>query len=297
MKNTPQQLHLPVLLSETLEVLAPKAAESYRDLTAGYGGHAREVLARTGAPEKAVLVDRDKNAIRELKNQCGLANAELVQKDFLTAVRNLHASGSKFDLILMDLGVSSAQLDEAVRGFSFRHDAALDMRMDESQKRTAADVVNKTPEKELARILVRYGEEGVKTARKIAHQICLNRPVTSTGQLAKIVAEVSPRRGKTHPATRTFQAIRIETNDELGQLQAALPLAVELLNPGGRLAVISFHSLEDRIVKEYFKEENDAGYEAKIHLVNKKPIVAGKNELVYNPRARSAKLRAVAKQK
>ena len=254
MKNTPQQLHIPVLLDETLAVLAPKAGESYLDLTAGYGGHAARVLALTKAPGKATLVDRDENAIRELKNQCGFANAELVHEDFLTAVEKLHEAGSRFDLILMDLGVSSAQLDQAARGFSFQHDAPLDMRMDARLKTTASEIVNHRSAKDLAKIIAEYGEESGKSAAKIARRICLARPIVTTGQLANLIAEIHPRRGKTHPATRTFQAIRIAVNDELGQLKAALPRAMELLNPGGRLAVIAFHSLEDRIVKTYFKE-------------------------------------------
>jgi 16S rRNA (cytosine1402-N4)-methyltransferase len=195
----------------------------------------------------------------------------------------------------MDLGVSSVQFDEGVRGFSFQHDAPLDMRMDSDQSHSAYTVVNHAPEKELAKIITDFGEEKPKTASKIAHAIKVNRPIKTTFQLAEVIQKVSPRQGKIHPATRTFQAIRIVVNDELEQLKQTLPIAIDLLNPGGRIAVISFHSLEDRIVKEIFYEEAKAGYEAKLELLNKKPVEASRNEIVYNPRSRSAKLRGAVK--
>ena len=174
-------------------------------------------------------------------------------------------------------------------------DAPLDMRMDESQDRTATEIINRMSEKDLSDIIVRYGEESVKRARKIAHNIRINRPIETTGKLAEIIAEVLPRTGKTHPATRTFQAIRIAVNNELTQLSETLPLLLDLLNPGGRLAIISFHSLEDRIVKSFLNEHARAGYEADLTLLTKKPITAQDDELVYNPRSRSAKLRVAVK--
>jgi 16S rRNA (cytosine1402-N4)-methyltransferase len=292
--NTPQQLHIPVLLDDVLATLAPGAGDSYLDLTAGYGGHAGAIIAKTQAPERATLVDRDENAISELSNQCGFTNSSLLHSDFLAAAEKLLVDSKHFDMILLDLGVSSPQLDRAERGFSFAKDAMLDMRMDTGQTRTAAEIVNYSSEKALADIIIRYGEESVKRAQKNAHTIRLNRPINTTGELAKVIEKVSPR-GKIHPATRTFQAIRIAVNDELGQLERTLPLLPGLLNPGGRLAIISFHSLEDRIVKNFLNEHAQAGYEADLRLITKKPITAGATELVYNPRARSAKLRAAAK--
>jgi 16S rRNA (cytosine1402-N4)-methyltransferase len=293
--KTPQQLHIPVLLNAVLEYLAPQKGEKYLDLTAGYGGHASEMLKITQNPQGAVLVDRDQNAIRELKNQCGLANTEFIKSDFLTAVKKLQDSGRKFDLVLMDLGVSSVQLNQAERGFSFQYDAPLDMRMDESQSLTASQVVNRSSEKALSEMIAQYGGETPKVAGKIAHAIRLSRPINTTRQLAEIVTRVHRGRGKIHPATRTFQAVRIVVNDELRQLAEALPIASQLLESGGRIGVISFHSLEDAIVKNYFNEQSRAGYEATLDLVTKKPITADLTEIVYNPRSRSAKLRVAVK--
>jgi 16S rRNA (cytosine1402-N4)-methyltransferase len=293
--KTPQQLHTPVLLDTVVRYLAPTAGDSYLDLTVGYGGHASEILKITGNARQSVLVDRDINAIRELGNKCGLANAEFINSDFLTAVRKLRDSGRKFNLILMDLGVSSPQLDQAQRGFSFQTEAPLDMRMDESQNMTAAEVVNRSSEKDLSEIIVKYGEETLKNARRIAHAIRLNRPIATTKQLADIVTKVHHGKGKIHPATRTFQAIRIVVNDELRQLAEALPVASELLATGGRIGVISFHSLEDSIVKNYFNEQSRSGYEATLTLASKKPIAPATAEIVNNPRARSAKLRVAVK--
>jgi 16S rRNA (cytosine1402-N4)-methyltransferase len=293
--KTPQQLHIPVLLDSVLRTLAPKAGDKYLDLTAGYGGHAKEILKITGNNQESVLVDRDKNAIRELSNQCGLANTEFIQSDFLTAVKELRDSERKFDLILMDLGVSSPQLDNAERGFSFQYEAKLDMRMDESQALTAWEVVNRSSEKALSEMIVKYGDETPKVGNRIAHAIRINRPIDTTKQLADVVAKVHHGKGKIHPATRTFQAVRIVVNDELRQIAETLPIACQLLNPGGRIGVISFHSLEDAIVKNYFNEQSRAGYEATLELATKKPVIADENEIVYNPRSRSAKLRVAVK--
>ena len=295
MKNTPQQLHIPVLLASVLDVLAPKGGETYLDLTAGYGGHAREVIARIGDEKLATLVDRDENAIRELRNQCGFTN--LIHSDFLSAAKSLAEQEKHFDMILLDLGVSSPQLDLGERGFSFMHDGPLDMRMDQNQIWTAWELVNRSSEKDLAKIIVDYGEESPKTANKIAHQIRINRPINSTSELANVIKKVLPRAGKIHPATRTFQAIRIAINDELRQLSETLEILPSLLNDNGRLAVITFHSLEDRIVKQFMNDKSRAGYESEIQLINKKPIVGSDDEIVYNPRSRSAKLRGAVKTK
>lgn len=295
MKKTPQQLHIPVLTTEVVNLLAPRKGDTYLDLTAGYGGHAKMIIERIGATNLATLVDRDENAIRELNSVAFTNGALILHQDFLAATKKFASENRRYDMILMDLGVSSPQLDQAERGFSFIQDALLDMRMDGSSDRTAAEVVNRMSEKDLSELIVRYGEESVKRARKIAHAIRLSRPIRTTTELAQVIEKVSPRVGKTHPATRTFQAIRIVVNDELTQLQETLPIALELLNPGGRLAVISFHSLEDRIVKNFLNEHAQAGLEADIELLTKKPIMAGADELVYNPRSRSAKLRAAVK--
>ena len=293
--KTPQQLHTPVLLDNVISLLSPKEGESYLDLTAGYGGHASRIVSITKNENKTTLVDRDERAIRELQSKCGLANANIIHSDFLAAARKLHEQGEKYDLILMDLGVSSVQFDEAERGFSLQKDAPLDMRMNPSQKNSAYQVVNYMSEKQLAKIIRNYGEEKPKQANRIAHAIRINRPIKTTTELAKIIQDVSPRSGKIHPATRTFQSIRIIVNDELTQLVEALPIAVQMLDKSGRIGVISFHSLEDRIVKNYFNEESRSGFEASISLLNKKPITASMDEIVYNPRSRSAKLRGAVK--
>lgn len=287
-----QNHHIPVLLSEVLAYLDPKAGESYLDLTAGYGGHASEVLARTKTPTEAVLVDRDAKAVHELRQRFG-ESAKIMQTDFLTASKELLAQGSQFDLILADLGVSSPHLDNADRGFSLKAEGPLDMRMDQSQELTAAKIVNEYSLDELTDILSRYGDE--PKARSVAKAIIASRPVTTTTELANIVARQWPGHSKVHPATRTFQALRIAVNDELRVLEAALPIWIKLLKPEGRLAVISFHSLEDRIVKQDLAEHSGNRYDAELKLLTKQPVSASSPELVSNPRARSAKLRAAVK--
>lgn len=292
-KITPQQLHIPVLLDDVLDVLAPKKGENYLDLTAGYGGHAREVIAQIGGAKLATLVDRDENAIREL-SLFEQAGTRIIQSDFFAAAETLTNENVNFDMILLDIGVSSPQLDRAERGFSFMRDGPLDMRMDQTKGLTAAQIVNRSSEKELAKIIVKYGEESPKQAARIAHAIRLNKPFGSTAQLAQVIKSTFPGYQKIHPATRTFQALRIAVNDELGQLEGTLKLIPNLLKPGGRVAVISFHSLEDRIVKQFFADQASAGYEAEMVVLTKKPVDGSIND-VNNPRARSAKLRAAAK--
>jgi 16S rRNA (cytosine1402-N4)-methyltransferase len=283
--------HTPVLLERVLQLLAPKSKESYLDLTAGYGGHAKSVLTNMGDASLLTLVDRDANAISALTD-LEHRGAQLIHTDYATAVADMLKSDKRFDMILLDLGVSSPHLDNAERGFSFQHSAPLDMRMDQRQSLTAEQVVNIYSEAELTRVLKEYGEE--PKAKKIAKSIIEHRPVQTTDQLAAIVTKHYGRWQKSHPATRTFQALRIEVNNELTQLEQTLPGAVELLKLGGRIAVISFHSLEDRIVKQFFKQEADGSYEARLKLLTKKPIL-GKLDDVLNPRARSAKLRAAVK--
>jgi 16S rRNA (cytosine1402-N4)-methyltransferase len=285
--------HYPVLLTEVLQYLDPKEGDSYLDLTAGYGGHAGQVLDRTLKPHNTTLVDRDQNAVAYLVEQFADRGVQIIHKDFLNASRGLHEQGKQFDIILADLGVSSPHLDNASRGFSIKTDGPLDMRMDETQKLSASDVVNNYDEAELARIIRVYGEE--PRANKIARLIVEHRPIATTHALAKIVAQAWPGHSKVHPATRTFQAIRIAVNNELDLLEQSLPVWVDLLAPGGRIAIISFHSLEDRIVKQFLAEHSGNRYDAVLQLLTKQPVTGGADEIVFNPRARSAKLRAAVK--
>lgn len=288
------QIHIPVLKNEVINVLNPKLGESYLDLTAGYGGHADSILEITQNYKKAVLVDRDRNAINFLKAKYKNVKPNIIHKSFYDAALSEVESGTKFDLILADLGVSSPQLDVEKRGFSFAKNARLDMRMDEEQELDAWTVVNKYSVKDLVRIFVEYGEERLGRAEFLAKEIAFNRPINTTEELANLIADKSGY-AKTHPATRIFQAIRIEVNDELGQIEKTLKLIPTLLSRDGRVAIISFHSLEDRIIKNSFREMSSLGQESELSLITKKPIVASKTEIANNPRARSAKLRAAVK--
>lgn len=284
--------HVPVLLEAVLSYLKPQSGESYLDLTAGYGGHAAAVMERTDAPERAVLVDRDDMAIQALTARFG-TGTDIRHQDFEQASHALHDEGRRFDMILADLGVSSPHLNLPDRGFSIALEGPLDMRMDRTRPRTAADLVNKMTEEELADVLHRYGEE--PKARAIARLIVHNRPFSTTGQLAAVVKRAWPGQSRVHPATRTFQALRIAVNDELGLLERSLPIWQTLLAPGGRIVVISFHSLEDRLVKQWLQETTGDRYDAELRLLTKRPVIADHAETVFNPRARSAKLRAAVK--
>ena len=286
--------HIPVLLDATLTTLDPKPGESYLDLTAGYGGHAREVLNRTENFKGSVLVDRDDYAIEHL-SELETKGVRLMHTDFESAARQLVEEGKAFDLILIDLGVSSPQLDQGERGFSFKHTGPLDMRMDRQQALTAHDLIQGTSVDELTKIIHEYGEEPYMKAKAIAEAIIANRPFESTEALATVIAENHRGKwGKIHPATRTFQALRIAVNDELGQIERTLPLLPKLLNKNGRVGVISFHSLEDRLVKRFFKDQYELGLESELAPITKKPI-PGATEDVHNPRSRSAKLRVAVK--
>lgn len=289
------QKHHPVLLAEVLQYLAPEQGDRLLDATAGYGGHANQILDKIGQKQNSVLVDRDENAINELNKRFEGKNVSVIHSDFAGATKELHANDETFDLILADLGVSSPHLDNASRGFSFMTDGPLDMRMDPSQGLTAADLVNTSSVEELQRILKLYGEE--PRARAVAQAIANARPITTTEELATIVTKVYGGRGryKTHPATKTFQALRIAVNDELAQLQYALPLWIQMLRPGGRIGIISFHSLEDRIVKQILQEHGGERYDADLRILTKKPVSGNEHEIVLNPRARSAKFRAAVK--
>ncbi|MDR1300097.1 MAG: 16S rRNA (cytosine(1402)-N(4))-methyltransferase RsmH [Candidatus Nomurabacteria bacterium] len=292
MKLTPQQLHIPALLRATARFLRPEKSDRYLDLTAGYGGHALEIITATGDARSAVLIDRDEDAIKVLRKK--FPQSRLLHSDFLAAARELVRDGEKFDMILADFGVSSPQLDMAERGFSFMRDGPLDMRMDGGAGETAAELIGRLKEKALTDIIIRFGEEKPKLAARIAKALKRGRP-TTTVQAAKIIArQYGGGYHKIHPATRTFQALRIAVNDELGQIDETLRLLPELLADGGRVAIISFHSLEDRLVKQFFKEHSEAGYEADLEILTKKAI-RGDTEDVNNPRARSAKLRVARK--
>jgi 16S rRNA (cytosine1402-N4)-methyltransferase len=292
-QNQNQNKHLPVLLKEVLECLSPNSSESYLDLTAGYGGHASVVIKQTAVADQATLIDRDEQAIKYLKDQDWSKGTELINADFVSGAETLAQSSRQYDMILADLGVSSPHLNMASRGFAFRLDGPLDMRMDQSQELTADKVVNSYEETELARLIARYGQE--PKARKVARLIVNNRPIVSTAQLAEVVSKAWPSYSRHHPAIRTFQAIRIEVNDELSQVELVLPICLQLLKPGGRLAIISFHSLEDRIVKKFFNEHGGNRYDAILKVLTKSPVVATPDEMFTNPRARSAKLRAAVK--
>lgn len=286
-------IHTPVLLDAVLELANPTKGASYLDVTAGYGGHAKAIFEKTSAPERATLVDRDSTAIDALQ-PLAAEGARLLHSDFLSASQKLAAEGAKYDIILADLGVSSLHLDMAERGFSFTQNGPLDMRMDVRSTLTADEIVNTWKATDIEDILKRYGEEW--SARAVAAAIVANRPIDTTAELAEVVKKALPGRAgkKTHPATKTFQALRIAVNDELGQLENALALWLDMLSPGGRLLVISFHSLEDRLVKQAFADVSGDGYDAEFRLLTKRPIVADDTEIVLNPRSRSAKLRGVA---
>ena len=288
-----KSVHIPVLLDATLTDMTPTNGDNYLDLTAGYGGHARAFLCITQNYKESVLVDRDENAIitlSDIKEQ----GVEILHMDFLSAAQHLVKNGRKFDLILADLGVSSPQLDIAERGFSFQKEGPLDMRMDPEQDKTAETIVNHANKNEIIRILVEYGEEKRGFAGRIADEIIRERKInriTTTKQLADLVLSVHKGRWqKTHPATRTFQAIRIAVNDELGQVEEMLKLLPLLTKPSGRVGIITFHSLEDRIVKNYFKKDSLSGLESKFEILTKKPLSGAIND-ANNPRSRSAKLR------
>jgi 16S rRNA (cytosine1402-N4)-methyltransferase len=261
--------------------------DKYLDLTAGYGGHAEKVIEAIGDESLATLVDRDAYAVERLKIK--FPKARVIQSDFSGAVELLAKEGVKFNLILADLGVSSVQLDQQERGFGFKNDSELDMRMDQSQELTAKEVVNNYKEADLAGILKEYGDE--PRARRIAGLICEARPINSTTELEAIVKRVYPGYSKKNPATRTFQAIRIEVNDEMGQLRGMLSSIGDILEQNARLAIITFHSLEDGIVKKFFKE-NSGIYDG---MLKDLKVLKSSDTIdsIRNLRSRSAILRSV----
>ncbi len=302
--------HRPVLYHEVIEALNPRSGGRYVDGTLGAGGHAFGVLEASSPDGQLLGLDVDPQALEIARRRLApFGQRAIIRRgSYADLQAHLRAVGwlDGVDGILLDLGVSSMQLDTAERGFSFRRDAPLDMRFDPSQPLTAADLVNSLPEEELADILWRYGEE--KRARRVARAIVRNRPITTTAELAEIVASAtsSGKRG-VHPATRTFQALRIAVNRELQNLEAALPQALDALKPHGRLVVIAFHSLEDRIVKHFMRSA--AGYctcppeqplcecerKAVVRLIKPFPLMPGEEEIARNPRARSARMRVAEK--
>ena len=295
MTNTTER-HVPVLFQETIDFLRVRAGGTYVDCTLGMAGHASEVARRLGPEGHLIGFDRDPEALGMAKANLDRVCEELgSQAPRITLVGEAfssiaqHVKPASVDGLLADFGVSSFQLDEAARGFSFRADGPLDMRMDTRSGLTAAQVVNEENEHELANLIYEYGEE--RRSRRIARAIVRGRPLTTTGELARIVAAAAPamKSDKIHPATRTFQALRIFVNRELDEIRDLMEAAPKLLKPSGRLVVISFHSLEDRIAKDSLRE----GARQKIwEILTKKPVTAGQEEMDRNPRSRSAKLRA-----
>ncbi len=293
-KEHPPQLHVPVLLDATLDALQPIHGENYLDLTAGYGGHARCFLEKTKNYADSVLVDRDDYAISHLRD-VAQKGVRLMHTDFVSASRALIEEGKRFNVVLIDLGVSSPQLDQHARGFSFTHSGPLDMRMDRRSPVSANTLVNTAKRDDIVRIITQYGQEPIGFARRIADAIILNRPIHTTEELAALIkAQHRGKWKKIHPATRTFQALRIAVNEELEQVDRVLPLLPGLLKKEGRIGVISFHSLEDRLVKQYFSEQKKSGLEAELDILTKKPL-SGDVYDVHNPRARSSKLRVAVR--
>jgi 16S rRNA (cytosine1402-N4)-methyltransferase len=305
--------HVPVLADEVRELLAVSAGETVVDATFGAGGHSGLLAADLRSEGKLIAIDRDPSVrtyFDRFKASAGVS-ARLLRGEFSLVLGQLAANDVQADAILLDLGVSSMQLDRPERGFSYAADAPLDMRMDASAELSARELVNEADERELALIFRRYGEE--RYARQIARAIVRrrgDRPFERTGELVDTIKQAIPtpaRFGDGHPAKRVFQALRIAVNDELGALEAALPAAVRMLRPGGRIAVISFHSLEDRIVKRYFREQArgctcppefpicTCGNEPVLRELTRKPVKPSAREVEANPRAASAKLRVAVK--
>ena len=292
--------HVPVLLKDAIEFLHVRAGATVADCTLGMAGHAAEIVRRLGPQGHLIGFDRDPEALALAKDRLDNVASELgSQAPKITLIGEAfssiaeHVEPASLDGILADFGISSLQLGEAHRGFSFLADGVLDMRMDTRQGPTAAQVVNEVSERELADLIYEYGEE--RRSRRIARAIVRGRPVTTTGQLARIVATAAPamKQDRIHPATRTFQALRIYVNRELDEIRALLQAAPMLLKPSGRLVVISFHSLEDRIAKDSLREGAHKGI---WEILTKKPVTPDDKEIESNPRSRSAKLRAAVKQ-
>jgi 16S rRNA (cytosine1402-N4)-methyltransferase len=291
--------HVPVLLKEAIDFLAVRRGGTYIDATVGLGGHSYEIAKRLGAPGHLIGLDKDPAALKIAGVRLRASGVgevgdwptvTLLQRSFAEIAKG--QKPATIDGILADVGVSSLQLDDAARGFSFQADGPLDMRMDPQSDRTAEQVVNHLDERQLADVIYEFGEE--RRSRRIARAICRSRPIRSTAHLADVISAaarpMNQAERRIHPATRTFQALRIFVNRELDDLKALLEAAPQILKPGGRVVVISFHSLEDRIVKDAFRE--GAMKDKYFRVLTKKPVTATEEESNRNPRARSAKLRA-----
>src|SRR3954470_2670095 len=305
--------HVPVLAGEVRRLLAVQPGETVVDATFGAGGHASLLAADLGGEGRVIAIDRDPSVdayFDDFRRRAGV-QARLLHGDFATVLEQLAGNGREADAVLLDLGVSSMQLDRPERGFSYAADAPLDMRMDPSQELSARELVNEASERDLSQIFKRYGEE--RYARQIARAIAARRrtePFERTCDLVETIKSAIPapaRFGDGHPAKRVFQALRIAVNDELGELERALPAALEMLRPGGRLAVISFHSLEDRITKRFLRREEHGctcppdfpvcacGAQASLKATPRRAIRPTRAEIERNPRSQSARLRIAVK--
>lgn len=300
-------MHEPVLLKETVDSLITDKNGTYVDCTVGGGGHLRYLSEKLSLDAYIIGLDKDKEILSQTKDTINHPNVRFITADFRDIKTVLNKEGIvQVDGIMADIGVSSFQLDSADRGFSFHEDALLDMRMNREQPFSAEDLVNEYSESEIRQILFEYGEE--KYARSIAKNICkqrMQKRITSTTELVEIIRESVPAKysREKHPARKTFQAIRISVNRELEALEALLNQSLDLLKPGGRICVISFHSLEDRMVKKFFQEESKTcicppgypvcvcGHQPRLKTITRRPIIADEQEVEQNPRARSAKLR------
>jgi 16S rRNA (cytosine1402-N4)-methyltransferase len=303
--------HIPVLADDVRRLVAVQPGETVVDATFGAGGHAALLAADLQGRGRYIAIDRDPTVqpyFESFKRRFGSLQPRLLRGEFSNVLEGLASNGVEADVVLLDLGVSSMQLDLPERGFSYATDAPLDMRMDPSGELTASDLVNTESERELASVFKRYGEE--RYARQIARAIVRKRPIESTAELVDVIKSAIPapaRFGDGHPAKRVFQALRIAVNDELGAVERALPAAFEMLRPGGRLAVISFHSLEDRIVKTFMREGERGctcppdfpvcicGNEPILRALSRRPIRPTEDEIAHNPRAASARLRVAVK--
>lgn len=289
-------MHEPVMLGEVLAYLDPQPGEVVLDLTVGAGGHAGAILDRIAPAGRLIGVDRDPAILEIGRKVLGSHEGASTLVEGLS--QDLHAildglGVGRVNGVLLDLGVSSLQLDDPSRGFGFRSDGPLDMRMTQKTGETALDIIRRADAAELERILRELGEE--PHARRIARRLASlarRRPPRTTGELAAFIESIAPHRGRIHPATRVFQALRLAVNDELGILERTLPAALERMAPGGRLVAISFHSLEDRLVKTFLRSEERGG---RITRLTRKPVTPSPDEVRRNPRSRSAKLRAARK--
>lgn len=304
----PNYTHEPVLYQEVLTALVPAPSKRFIDGTIGGGGHAWGILDASSPDGQLLGIDADPEALQGARDRIAAFGSRvvLVQSNFSCLEEIARQSGFyPAHGVLFDLGISSIQLSVARRGFSFQRPGPLDMRIDPTLERTAADLVNDLSAEELTDLLRRYGEE--RHAQRVAQAVVAARPLTQTDELAEVVARTIGRRGRIHPATRTFQALRIAVNNELSALEGVLPQAVRVLTPGGRLAVIAFHSLEDRLVKTFFRQESrdcicppnmpacSCGHKASLRVLTRRPIVPSESEIAHNPRSRSAKLRVAEK--